>query len=67
MDIELIFNRSSTPGEKTDFKEIEQCMLLGFLAHDANSLLFRHMAQIKDIGVHKTYCMCVCSVKSNSL
>lgn len=47
MDIELLFNRSSTPGEKTDFEEIEQCMLLGFLAHDTNSLMFLHMAQNK--------------------
>ena len=67
MDIELVFNRSSTPGEKTDFEEIEQCMLLGFLAHDANSQMFQHMAQIKDIGVYKTYCLCVCSVMPNSL
>ena len=47
MDIELLFNSSSTPGEKADFEEIEQCMLLGFLAHDANSLMFQHMAQNK--------------------
>lgn len=47
MDGELAFNRSSTPGERPNFEEIEQYTLLGFLVCDFNLLMLKLMAQNK--------------------
>lgn len=55
MDIVLAFNRSSTPGEKSVFKEIEQCILLGFQVCDFNLPMLKHMSQNKAHRSHKVW------------
>lgn len=57
MDIELAFNRGSTPGEKPDFEETEQYMLLDFLVRDFNSLMLKHMPQNKVYRSYKSWYM----------
>lgn len=53
MDTGLAFNRSSTPGERSVFKETEQCILLGFQVCDFNLLMLMRMSQNKEYRSYK--------------